>query len=341
MRFTETQKGQISGLVDAGWGPRRIAAHFNWSYSSVQRYVAEYKTNGKFQSKAGNSGRKRITTVQTDRLVVRSVLGSPEKRRVTSEAITTYLAAAGISVSARTVRRRLVENGLNSRVAAKKPLLRAVNVQKRLAWAQERVNWTVQDWAKVLWTDESPIELLGSKKRHIVRRRDDEQYHPHCIQPTVKFGGGKLMVWGCFSSNGTGPLVRVHGIMDQKVYKNILIHHAKPALTCLKCAIFQQDNDPKHTAKSVLQYLNGPRFPATLMHWPPQSPDLNPIENLWIYMDSKVKSRPNRPTNKDALFTALKEEWSALDPSFLQNYVNSMPRRCQAVIEARGYWTKY
>ena len=179
MRFSETQKGQISGLVDAGWGPRSIAAHFNWSYSSVQRYVSEYKAHGKFTPRASNSGRKRATTVQTDRLIVRSVLGSPEKRRASSEAIAADLSAGGVSVSARTVRRRLNESGLRSRVAVKKPLLRAVNAQKRLAWAQKHLNWTAQDWSKVLWTDESSIELLGSKKRHIVRRRDDESYHPH------------------------------------------------------------------------------------------------------------------------------------------------------------------
>ena len=155
------------------------------------------------------------------------------------------------------------------------------------------------------------------------------------------FGDGKLTVWGCFSSNGTEPIVRVDGIMDQKVYKNILMHHAKTALATLNFHIFQQDNDPKHTAKSVLQYLNGPTLPATLMSWPPQSPDLNPIENKWFYIDSKVKSLPNGPSKKDTLFVVLQEEKSTLDPSFLQNYLNSMPARCQAVIDAHGYWINY
>ena len=85
------------------------------------------------------------------------------------------------------------------------------------------------------------------------------------------------MVWGCFSSNGTGPITKLDGITYQKVYKNILMHDAKPALAILNCHIFQQDNDRKHNAKSGLRNLNGPTFPATLMSWPPQSPELNPI----------------------------------------------------------------
>lgn len=120
MRFTEAHNREIAGLVEAVWSPWCIAAHFHWSYSSVQRCVTEYHTNGKFQSRAGYSGRKRIITVQTDRLVLQSVIGSLEEGRVTSEGIATDLAAAGLRASARFVRRRLVANDLNSRVATRK-----------------------------------------------------------------------------------------------------------------------------------------------------------------------------------------------------------------------------
>lgn len=124
----------------------------------------------------------------------------------------------------------------------------------------------------------------------------------------------------------------------QNFIKDILIRHSKPAMTHLNWKKFQQDNDPKHIAKWVLNYLNGSRISATLMSWPPQSPNLNPIEKLWFYIDFKSKSRLNRHTIQEELLKLLKDDWSAPDPSFLHNYVDSMQRRCQAGVEPCRYW---
>lgn len=85
------------------------------------------------------------------------------------------------------------------------------------------------------------------------------------------------MVWSCLTVAETGSFVRTHGIMNQEVYKKLLVTPAKPALQQFGSAIFQQDNDSKHTAKLVLNYLNSQRWPDNLMDWPPQISDLNPI----------------------------------------------------------------
>lgn len=74
MRFCETQKEQIFGPVNAGWGPRRINSHFNWSHSCDQGYVAEYKAHGKFKSRAGDSDRKRAITSQNDPNILASTV---------------------------------------------------------------------------------------------------------------------------------------------------------------------------------------------------------------------------------------------------------------------------
>ena len=86
------------------------------------------------------------------------------------------------------------ENGLHERVAVKKPLLCKANIRKRLEFAKTYKDWTVDQWMKVLWTDESKFEIFGSKRRQNVRWRSNERYHSECIVPTVKHGGGTVLV---------------------------------------------------------------------------------------------------------------------------------------------------
>ena len=115
------------------------------------------------------------------------------------------------------------------RVAVRKPLLRKPNIIKRLKFAEEHKDWTVDQWMKVLWTDESKFEIFGSKRRQYVRRRSNERYHPKCIVPTMKHGGGNILVWGCFSGHGIGDLKRIDGRMDKEMYHQILIRHGVPS----------------------------------------------------------------------------------------------------------------
>lgn len=101
--------------------------------------------------------------------------------------------------------------------------------------------------------------------------------------------------------------------------------------------IFQQDNDPKHTAHYVKQwFLNNS---VTVLGWPSCSPDLNPIENLWQVVKTKVSSL--KISNFDNLYTETKKAWEGIPSSVCENLVSSMPRRCQAVIDNNGFATKY
>lgn len=176
------------------------------------------------------------------------------------------------------------------------------------------------------------------EKKH-VRRPKLKAFDPKYTRATLKHGGGSIMLWGAMSSRGVGPLHKIEGNMDKFQYARILNDTMMPYAdeNMPVTWIFQQDNDPKHTAHYVKQwFLNNS---VTVLGWPSCSPDLNPIENLWQVVKTKVSSL--KISNFDNLYTETKKAWEDIPSSVCENLVSSMPRRCQAVIDNNGFATKY
>ena len=120
-----------------------------------------------------------------------------------------------------------------------------------------------------------------------------------------------------FTSQGTTPLVRLQTRVKAQIYKNIVQDHVVPIIqnSGFDRATFMQDNSPCHKAKVVMSYLTEQDF--EIMDWPPQSPDLNPTENLWKTLGVKVMER--NPTNTEDLWVKLQEEWSKLVSKIVKN----------------------
>ncbi len=111
-------------------------------------------------------------------------------------------------------------------------------------FAEDKQTKDMDYWNHVLWSDETKINLFGSDGVKRVWRQPGEEYKDKCVLPTVKHGGGSVMVWGCMSAAGTGELQSIKGTMTANMYCDILKQSMIPSLRRLGCrAIFQHDND--------------------------------------------------------------------------------------------------
>lgn len=329
------KRAQVIILKKAGKTQREIAALVGISQKGVFSTLKRYTETGSNVDK-NRSGRPRKTNKHDDRRI--GAISENDRFKTAPDITAEINRTLPNPISVTTVKDRLKNKGLVGRVAAKKPLLRAVNKQKRLKFAKEHENWTMEQWKSVLWTDESKFEIFGSKRRQFVRRKPGERFKSKCIAPTVKHGGGSVMVWGCFSFEGVGELFKINGIMKKEQYRQILQRIAIPSGVGLigYGFVFQQDNDPKHTSNYCQNYLKSKEEEGVLelMEWPPQSPDSNPIELLWDELDRKVRSM--RPTSESHLWECLQRAWNNIELETLQKLVERMPRVCKAIIKARG-----
>lgn len=248
-----------------------------------------------------------------------------------------------VIVSDNTVRRALQEAGLDAVEKAKKPRLSSKNIRARLEFAKMYEFWTHDDWKRVIFSDESKINRFCSDGRSWCWMRDGESKQRRHVKETDKHGGGSVMVWGCMTAEGPGFMCRIVGNMDQYLYKSILEDELLQTIKWYhmdrRHVILQHDNDSKHRAFSVRQWLKAQQI--EVLEWPAQSPDLNPIEHLWAMLKRNLNRYETPPGGITALWERVQAEWEKLEADECRKLVESMPRRIEAVIKAKGKWTDY
>lgn len=340
IEVTPDQKDSIIACRKLGATQLSIAEAVGCSRATVSRVLSI-----KHEIPRKRPGRPRIMTSPKRKKLTTAVLKSKGNRRLNLAEVGNLFSKQnkGQKVSGRTIQRALKREGIRSCIPRPKPLISAQNKVKRLAFAEKHRNWTVDDWKKVLWTDESTFCQFQKSGWGRVWRKPGEDFHEDCIAATVKHSPSR-MFWACFSWVGLGPIVPLEGSVTAVVYRDVLETHAVPTLKAharkiRKKFFFQEDNAPVHTAKIPQEFLNSQKVGR--LSWPPQSPDLNPIEEMWSFVESGLRKRNEQPSNIRELEQAVVEVWAAIPKALYRNLIRSMPRRMQAVISANGGHTSY
>jgi len=313
-----------------------IAKEYNLSRQTIYYQINKHKNLNQITN-VRRTGRNRKTNADADRLIVRQFKKNP---LITPKAVALeWNTTSPNPISERTIRRRLIEADIKSYIAKPIPFITPKNKLKRLEFAQRYILKPVSFWRNVLWTDESTFEFHSSKKKVLVRLNKNYRKKNAPVCQKVSHGGGNVMFWGSVSYNGVGDLVPIDGSMNQSQYLRTLNDFAFPSGDRLigEEFILQQDNAPCHKAKMINTFLR--EVGVKTLDWPPQSPDLNIIENVWSLIKRKRAADITR--TRDETITEVTKEWKRIPLKTLQTLVDSVPNRLQKVLDTKGGYIFY
>ncbi len=263
-----------------------------------------------------------------DRLVI-------DDRKTTVTQITTrYNQGMKNTISEHTTHRTLKQMGSSSRRPHRVPLLSDKNSTQRIQFTPDQQNWTIEDWKHVAWSDESWFLLQHSD---VGSESGVKNMKAWIILPCLNGSG---CWWWC---NDVGDiflanLEPIEHRLNTTVYLSIVADHVHPFMTTVYHLLmyFQQDNASCHKAQIISDWFLEHDNDFTLLKWPPQSPDLNPIEHLWDVVEREIHIMDVQTTNLQQLCDAIMSIWTKISEECFQHLVESMPRRINAVLKAKG-----
>lgn len=209
------------------------------------------------------------------------------------------------------------------------------NRQQRLEWCHRYLQWTTDDWRRVIFSDESTFYVLKRKNLCKIWRLEKEKLLPECLELANTGDDGKLGIWGGISGFGTTIPLIYNENMNSELYCDVLEHQLKQSMQKLPMKnqmIFQHDLAPWHTSNVVMKKIS--QLKLKILDWPPKSSNLNPIEMVCSVLDKKLAFKAIY--SKTELNDRLREEWNSIDPDMCIRLVESMPERIQKCIKAKG-----
>lgn len=335
--LSRDQRRDCQLLHNIGWSYSQIHRHTGYTIRQIQLAC---KPEGRATPRKSTGRPPILTQAQVEELV-EFVCASSENRRMSFQKLAEVM---DFGVKKQAIRSALLREGFHRRLAMRKPPISETNQKIRKAWALEHVNWTMEQWYEILWTDETWI-TGGRHTRTWVTRRAGEEWDKTCIVERHQRKKG-WMFWGCFHGHTQGPGIfweKDWGSIGKESYQAHTVPVIHGYIELMKREgihlKLMQDGAPGHAAADTRAELE--ERGIRVIFWPAFSPDLNPIERVWHIMKNYLQDNFPENMSYERLRKAVKEAWDMVGEHEFKALIESMPARCQAVIDADGLFTKY
>lgn len=346
--YSPAFRNRAVGMVFAGQPRGIVCEELGISRTQLYVWVSRASTGSNLTNKPGRGRKSRLHPV-----VKRVIAMAVNKRNQTTRKLAFRLSRSGYFTSKSTVHRYFRKNlGFYPYKLKRKPKLTEKQHEDREKFAKKHEKWTENEWKNVLWSDESFFEL-----NHPPNRQNDRVWAPSAENvPEVEMSKHppKVQVWGMMTGRALSALhvVPPKTTVNGEYYReNILAEEGLDALnrssengSVLEQklvddkdeAIFMQDGAPPHTAKATQDWCQN-HFPHFWRKgvWPSNSPDLNPIENIWGIMKESIAKQPPA-ADLSELVKQVRRAWANISPTVLRNLIAGMPNRMTQCIAKKG-----
>ena len=293
MTISKAKRWSIVTYKNDGWDHKTIRKNLSINNKTLLLWFNRYQTPGDVKT-VSKAGRPRATSNIIDQQIINlGQLDEGNSKNETKSSIDTF----NTGPSTKTITRRLKEVGSDFRFPSKAPVVSEKNKKKRVAWSNKHLD---HDFKKTVISDE---------KVFCLNKRDGRVW---CVPSgynhrRTRKSNVKMHIWGAITRTGKSQLEHITNRVKASDYQKILNENLIPfwhRVVTNGVWYFQQDNAPPHTTKSTFEFFRSKGI--KVLDWPPQSPDLSPIENLWHIIEVEVQKR--KPKNKSELIQCVREE---------------------------------
>lgn len=322
-QINQSKRNDIICLFNLGWTNVKISNYLCINLKTVSHWIKRYEETNNIQEKH-KIGRKRKTTKEQDEIII-DIIKNKEKNFIIDD-VKNEINQLSIYLCNNTIINRMKEYGFYSCYPFKKPYLSELHKQKRLEFAINNYN---TDWNLILFSDETTILKDGNFTKKIWISSEVDRIIRKIKHPI------KRHVYGCISLGGIESYKIFKENMNSDLYISILDDTIVNYY--LNNYMYQQDNSPIHKSKKTLEYLNNKNI-KLLNNWPPNSPDLNPIENLWFLLKHKLLNDNITNNNFDECIQLRLNE---IKYEHIFNIISCMHLRICQVIQNNGDYINY